>query len=214
MYISILYTSGIIIGVDEQLTTLLGQSAKNWIGKRPIDYLHQQDMTLFLSKLVDTSSKTKIEPFYLRFKKDNTAALFKLPDISSNNNNNNNNNDDDGSSSSSSASSNHSNDHSPRLIHYSGSNEYVAFHVELKADKVRVTTLESGSEKSGSATTLSKNNASSTGGTVSSENVNLKPCFKFNLRFPPIYYFDNQGLEPSFISHHDVNLKITKIENT
>lgn len=57
MCISILVKTGLIIYVDERLTTLLGQSAKSWLGKRPIDYLYKHDANLLLTKLCDLTKK-------------------------------------------------------------------------------------------------------------------------------------------------------------
>jgi hypothetical protein len=67
MYISILVRNGLIVYVDERLTNLLGQSAKNWIGKRPIDYLYKHDTNLLLTKLCELTNKIVSS---LKLKKD------------------------------------------------------------------------------------------------------------------------------------------------
>jgi hypothetical protein len=191
MYISILVKSALIIYVDERLTTLLGQSTKNWIGKRPIDYLYKHDTALLLTKLCDLTSKVKIEPFFLRFKKDNT---FKLPEPSNEPSHNNNTTCENSQ---------------PRLIMHSDSNEYVAFRVELKANKIELKRQENNSYKSViSKTTTTNSNQSN------QENVNMEACIMLSLSYPTISYFDSDDTERSFISQHDINLKITRIENT
>ena len=190
MHISILVKSALIIYVDERLTSLLGQSAKNWIGKRPIDYLYKHDTALLLTKLCDLTSKIKIEPFFLRFKKEK--------DLMTENNNNK-----------KFASSVES---MPRLIMHCDSSEYIAFRVELKANKVELKTLNDG------YASHHKNNMSdkSTSNSSHSENINLEACIMFNLSFPTIAYYLKSEMfnERSFISQHDVNLKITRVENT
>lgn len=57
MCISILVKTGLIVYVDERLTNLLGQSAKAWIGRRPIDYLYKDDINLLLTKLCELTTK-------------------------------------------------------------------------------------------------------------------------------------------------------------
>ena len=57
MCISILVKTGLIVYVDERLTNLLGQNAKGWINRRPIDYLYKDDINLLLTKLCELTNK-------------------------------------------------------------------------------------------------------------------------------------------------------------
>lgn len=57
MCITTLVKTGLIIYVDDRLTSLLGPSAKSWLGKRPIDYLYNPDANLLLTKLCDLTKK-------------------------------------------------------------------------------------------------------------------------------------------------------------
>lgn len=234
MYISILVKSALIIYVDDRLANLLGQSAKNWIGKKPIDYLYKHDASLLLTKLCELtklinagSSKKniadiEIEPFYLRFRKEastvktsesNTTAgtcstesmkvestrpKFYLSESNMM------------ASKTAEAVENRDN-LMPRLVHSTESGEeYVAFRVELRANKIELKTMQSVSGSSGSNRSSTDKSSSHS----NSENV-IEDCIMFNLTFPSIAYYQKVSMftERSFISQHDVNLKFTRVEN-
>jgi hypothetical protein len=203
MYISILVKSALIIYVDEKLATLLGQSAKNWIDKRPIDYLYKHDTALLLTKMLDLTSKVKIEPFFLRFKKENT---FKLPDSR------------DQQTNEFSYDSHNTNISQPRLILHSDSNEYVAFLVELKTNKIelkqRSENNNTNDNKSGGSLKTTTTSRYANSGQPNQDDVNMEACIMMSLSYPTISYFDNEDTKRSFTSQHDFNLKITQIDNT
>lgn len=71
MCITTLVKTGLIIYVDNRLTSLLGPSAKSWLGKRPIDYLYHQDANLLLTKLCDLTKK------FVRLKTNSLNSIKK-----------------------------------------------------------------------------------------------------------------------------------------
>ncbi|RNA12059.1 hypothetical protein BpHYR1_037272, partial [Brachionus plicatilis] len=212
MCISILVKTGLIVYVDERLTNLLGQNAKAWIGRRPIDYLYKDDINLLLTKLCELTTKIntgsniseiEIEPFFLRFKKELNKLLTILNETDVNTKL---------TSSDSQFSLNNapnSNDLIPRLTYIHESNEYIAFRVELKADKVELK-ISDFDEKS--KTHLIQNPHQSK---HHQEQFNLETCILFKLTFPTIAYFQDidNYTERSFITEHDINLHINRVEN-
>ncbi|CAF0706713.1 unnamed protein product [Brachionus calyciflorus] len=216
MCISILVKTGLIVYVDERLTNLLGQSAKSWIGKRPIDYLYKDDINLLLTKLcelttkINTGSKNiseiEIESFFLRFKKQpgqNCLGIENELNVTK-----------------TSFDDTHpsglvvnSCDFMPKLIYNCESNEFIAFRVELKADKVELKSCDL-DEKS-NKNTIIQNPHKQNKLIQQQEHFNLETCILFKLSYPSIAYYkdiDNYT-ERSFISEHNVNLQITRVEN-
>lgn len=97
----------------------------------------------------------------------------------------------------------------PRLTYIHDSNEYIAFRVELKADKVELK-INDADEKS--KTHLIQNPHETKN---NHEQFNLETCILFKLTFPTIAYFQDidNYTERSFITEHDVNLHVNRVEN-
>lgn len=125
-------------------------------------------------------------------------------------------------------------DQLPRLVYYSDSDEFIAFKVELKADKVEMKSPHSSeqpntnSSKYSSSSSTGSNlslggaqpaiqvaNQSPSENTHNSERTNHESCILFKLSFPTIAYYQqiDNFTERSFISEHNVNLEITRVEN-
>ena len=87
---------------------------------------------------------------------------------------------------------------SPQFIFHSDLNEYIAFRVDLKADKLELKTLEEGEKLTSTThrTSSNNNNNSSSNDSQSSNNninnnnktSNLETCIMLKLSFPTIAY--------------------------
>lgn len=102
-----------------------------------------------------------------------------------------------------------SNELMPRLKYMHESNEFIAFRVDLKADKVEL--------KIGDLDEKSKNHVIQNPHQTKHhhEQLNLETCILFKLTFPTIAYFQDidNYTERSFITEHDINLHINRVEN-
>lgn len=97
----------------------------------------------------------------------------------------------------------------PRLTYIHDSNEYIAFRVELKADKVELK-INDVDEKSKTHVIQNPH-----GNKNHHEQFNLETCILFKLTFPRIAYFQDidNYTERSFITEHDINLHVNRVEN-
>lgn len=77
-------------------------------------------------------------------------------------------------------STNQLHDSLPRLVYFSDQHEYIAFRVQLKADKLELKTLESNEDKVNSNAHSKANQ---------NEHFNLEACIMFKLSFPTIAYY-------------------------
>jgi hypothetical protein len=192
MSITILAKTNLVVYVDKALVNILG--SRIWTGRPLTDHLYENDRVLLQSKLINITEKInagfkkihEIEPFYLRIlKTSDSSQETKTSKISSN------------------------------TITFRDmiGRQFLIFKVDIKPDTVEFKNVED-SEKTSSSSNIQP---------VSCHDLNLETCFTLKLSFPCIAYNQKQmnssfqsedsNEDRTFITEHNTNLKITRVEN-
>jgi len=191
MSITILAKTNLVVYVDKTLINILG--SRIWIGRRLTDHLYDYDRVLLQSKLNKITEKInagfkkihEIEPFYLRIHKTSDSTQETKTSKKSSN---------------------------PITFRAKDGRQFLVFKVDIKPDTVELKNVED-SEKASSSSNIQP---------VSCHNLNLETCFTLKLSFPCIAYNqqqqmsssgDNSNEDRTFITEHNTNLKITRVEN-
>ena len=189
MSIAILVKTNLVVYVDRTLINILG--SRIWIGRRLTDHLYDYDRVLLQSKLNKITEKInagfkkihEIEPFYLRIHKTSDSTQETKTSKKSSN---------------------------TITFRAKDGRQFLIFKVDIKPDTVELKNVEE-SEKASSSSNIQP---------VSCHNLNLETCFTLKLSFPCIAYNqqqmssgDNSNEDRTFITEHNTNLKITRVEN-
>jgi PAS domain-containing protein len=192
MSITILAKTNLVVYVDKALVNILG--SRIWIGRRLTDHLYENDRVLLQSKLINITEKInagfkkihEIEPFYLRILKTSDSSQETKTSKKSSN-----------------------------TITFRDmiGRQFLIFKVDIKPDTVEFKNVED-SEKTSSSSNIQP---------VSCHDLNLETCFTLKLSFPCIAYNQKQmnssvqsedsNEDRTFITEHNTNLKITRVEN-
>jgi PAS domain-containing protein len=155
-----------------------------WIGRRLTDHLYDYDCVLLQSKLNKIAEKISAG-----FKKIHEIEPFYLRILKLND----------------STQDTKKNKKSSSAITFKGKDmrEFLIFKVDIKPDTVELKTVED-SEKTSSSSNVPG----------SCQNLNMETCFILKLSFPINSYLQEiSSAERMFITEHNTNLKITRVEN-